>query len=341
MPLRPEDLDALPEPARSKLRRALAQIEAVKRTVPASVTADTVPPPSVTTPQKPVAQATRPVVEWQRNGAVKPGTAAAAAKPPQAAAEAPHSLLERLKDWLTEEDPPDPPRRYVPVESEGKVHRFAASVAASPSIPKAAPPPGTPHTASRAPVSGANAREAPSRRRKRHPDGARMERDPWLLPVAVMGVVALIAVGVGAMRHPGSVRAGTRAHAAAQAGASHSQPKASMPSSSAVAAQVTRQTYAPAGQPDCGSIHGSMPMQPVPPPQGSTHPSIPGLCYALGNGESWLVGCATASCDPALHAVISCVSNAGSQQRGVVTEANVVTCAETEAKALTGAGPSG
>lgn len=76
---------------------------------------------------------------------------------------------------------------------------------------------------------------------------------------------------------------------------------------------------------DCATMH----MQPVTPPASTGHPVVHGLCYTLGGGTAWLVGCAPgfqAACDPSLQAVIHCLRQAGAQQHGAIDERNVLTC---------------
>jgi hypothetical protein len=172
-------------------------------------------------------------------------------------------------------------------------------------------------------------------RKQRH---AREGRGAWrILGVAVAALTALavvmvaaagvrLAFGPSAGHRVGTSRPHTPAtHASPQSATS---PAASVPTGATEPASTPATGAAvPAGQPDCAA------MRMLRAPAAGAQP-VPGLCDDLGNGTSWLVGCAPGfqrTCDPALQAVILCLRAEGARHGGMVTAADVTACARSAA----------
>lgn|GEM_PF-4055125 len=223
------------------------------------------------------------------------------------------SLHERFWDWITEEVSPDsPPPRTTPV-------------------PLAVARPAPDRTAGRAAPPGARPRPEGTGRRRRD---RRAAQRGWAgharVPAAALGVVALAALGVVVLTAHGAVPTVAR-------------PKAAVPAPAGKAAATPPAQRPPAGtvpgSPDCAVMH----MEPVPPAGVSAYQPIAGLCYSLGDGRSWRVGCAPGfrvPCDPALQRVLSCVRQVGARQGGTVTDADVWTCAGVPDAHGAAAGPA-
>lgn len=166
---------------------------------------------------------------------------------------------------------------------------------------------------------------------------------PWATVVGALLVLVLAAAGHLALRAPSvPVTAGaqsaqsrqipatttshtTAAPATATTGRSALTPPAAAAQTRGTPIRATKGRM-PAGLPACGALR----MVPVLGAGGTAHQPVPGLCVALGNGRSWLVGCASGYqpfCDPVLQSVIRCLRQAGATQRGVVTTSNVSECA--------------
>ena len=307
--LRPTDLDRLPEAARAQIRAARDDVGAVKKNSGAPPTG-TVPPRAPTAPHAPAPQ--------PRAAAVEP--------------DPPRSVFTRLWYWLTEEVPPDRPRRFVAVESPDSLRRFAAR----PAPPGPAPTKATAVAADRPGAARAYVVrvELAGRRRSRRDRRATRRwivNHPWVPGAATVALLALVAVGVAALKPTGSVPPLPGRHAGA-IHSTHNAPASPTPPASAPSAATP-------GQPNCASMQ----MQPVPPPSVSTHQPLPGLCSSLGDGRSWLVGCAPGfqtSCDPALPRVLSCLRQAGAAQSGVVTDANLRACAGVPSGSSAASAPS-
>ena len=189
------------------------------------------------------------------------------------------------------------------------------AASAAPARPVARPPVASP------PASSYGARRARARPRHR---AHRARGGFWTASAATLGLLALAAVGfvaLNAARGTAPPAAGARGATSARS----SQTAGAAPSSTTAAARGQRPTPAAAlGQPNCAAMHHMLAV----PPSGSQ--PVPGLCYTLGNGRSWLVGCAPgfqASCDPALQRVLVCLRQTGARHGGVVTKADVWACA--------------
>lgn len=138
--------------------------------------------------------------------------------------------------------------------------------------------------------------------------------------LAAVALLALCAIAVLAVRagyrgpRPTTVTASPVAATPA-----HTTSATARPSSAAGTAAATP------SRPDCAA----MKMQPVPSGAPAGHPVVQGLCYTLGGGTAWLVGCAPGfqtACDPSLQAVIDCLRQVGAKQQGAIDERNVLAC---------------
>lgn len=295
--LRPADLDRLPEAARTQIRTVLAQLAEVRK-------GDRTPAAPTPEPANPMPPA--------------PGT-----QPPGGESEAPPSLLTRLWYWVTEEAPPEAPRRFVAVESPDARRRFVTG--------PAGPKPGPTEAVDRAAdLPGASGSPGENRWGRRG-IGLWIVEHPWAASSVIVGFLALAMVGTVAGKLTGNVPplAGPQAAAIVR--------------SDNAAGKPTNQSTTPSnpapGQPDCARV--KVGMQPV---GVSTHQPVPGLCYTLGDGHTtWVIGCAPGfqtACDPALKPVISCVGKVGARQSSALTEAEVLACAVAQGGAG-GGGPGG
>ncbi len=286
MHVRPEDLVDLPEPGRSKLLAALAEIEAVKGDGPEprmSRMSRTPPAPE----HPPLPQSTPPL---------------AATPPPAASQSGPRSLLERLRDWLTEEVEADPPRRFVAVQAGNHRYRFAARADAQ--TARNRPP---------APVT-------PGPRR-------------WAGPVAALGVLGVLAVAVLGGR--ALLRSAT-VHIP-QPRTQHSAVIPSAPTSPASAAPAT-----PAESAACAAIKPSMQPVPTSPGASSQPSPDLCYTLGDGRTtwEVGCARGAPATCTPVMHAVLVCLRDIGARSRTGISTADVSACA-ADAKAGTTAATVG
>lgn len=126
-----------------------------------------------------------------------------------------------------------------------------------------------------------------------------------------------------------STRASVSAASSSTSASTSTAPAATPPIQSKTARTLPVATT-PSGAPNCTPLG----MRPV--DAAASGAAIPGLCYSLGNGQNWLVGCASgfqSACDPALPSEISCLKQVGLQRRGPMTLADVASCAEKVAGA--------
>lgn len=225
-----------------------------------------------------------------------------------------------LADWLTEE---------VPERGASGGTRPEAPV---PPAARGGGPPdrgrGAPTLGRRAARGGRGARRriaaspGPAGPAQAAGQGAR----PALRVAAAVGGGALVAMLALLLHGTPASRATLAGQGTPAATAGHSAAPARTGGSSAGAPAPASARTAPSASPDCASMH----MEPVPPAPGSSAPPVAGLCYSLGNGQDWVVGCAPgfqASCDPALDPVLACLRRLGAAARGGITAGDVEACA--------------
>ncbi len=262
------------------------------------------------------------------------------------------TLLTRLRDWFTEEVPdeaaPDETaedQRGRPSETAGRLEgaipvpvgtrRDAEQASEGTSRPnarleQASLGAATADPETQAPITTTRDRRTPPAAAPGVlPAGAvRGPREPLARgPVRSVGgsvaAVALVLLCVVALY---VVLSGSRVP---QPAAATPRPVASAParpgSQPAGPAGTARAAAATPSTADCASMQ----MQAVVAPASTGHPVVQGLCYTLGGGTAWRVGCAPgfqAACNPSLQPVIDCLRTAGAQQHGAIDESNVLAC---------------